>query len=108
VRPGRPSASSPELRAAAGASQANDRPQRDSCATAEGEFYTPNVYIGVALSAVLIGRLIYRFVVLAPEMQSASQGAFGNPYGSFQRSPLTRRYCAVLHARQDRLPRKVR
>jgi len=58
-------------------------------ATPEGEFYTPNVYLGVTLSALLIGRLIYRFVIITPTMQDATRAAPGNPYDSFQRSPLT-------------------
>ena len=32
--------------------------------TAEGHFYTPNTHIGVALSILFIGRLLYRFWVL--------------------------------------------
>lgn len=34
-------------------------------ATAEGRFYTPNPYIGVGVSFLLIGRLAYRFIVLS-------------------------------------------
>jgi len=32
--------------------------------TAEGHFYTPSAHIGVALSLLFIGRLVYRFMVL--------------------------------------------
>jgi hypothetical protein len=32
--------------------------------TDEGHFYTPSTHIGVALSLLLVGRLIYRFMVL--------------------------------------------
>jgi hypothetical protein len=53
-----------------------------------GIFYTPNAYIGAALSALLLGRLVYRFVVLYPTMQVA-HSAGGNPLDSFERSPLT-------------------
>ena len=31
--------------------------------TAEGHFYTPSAHIGVALSLLFIGRLVYRFMV---------------------------------------------
>jgi drug/metabolite transporter (DMT)-like permease len=32
--------------------------------TDEGHFYTPNTHIGIALSVLLVGRLLYRFWVL--------------------------------------------
>jgi hypothetical protein len=32
--------------------------------TAEGHFYTPNTSIGVALSLLLVGRMLYRFWIL--------------------------------------------
>lgn len=56
--------------------------------TPEGRFYTPHSGIGLALSALLIGRLAYRFVVIFPELQAA-HGAGADPFSSFQRSPLT-------------------
>jgi hypothetical protein len=31
---------------------------------AEGHFYTPNTHIGVALSLLFVGRMLYRFWVL--------------------------------------------
>lgn len=56
--------------------------------TSEGSFYTPHSGIGLALSALLIGRLLYRFVVIFPQLQAA-HGAGADPFSSFQRSPLT-------------------
>ena len=53
-----------------------------------GIFYTPNGYIGAVLSALLLGRLAYRFQVLYPAMQAA-QADDANPFAAFQRSPLT-------------------
>jgi hypothetical protein len=50
--------------------------------TAEGHFYTPNTSIGVALSALFIGRMLYRLWVF----HDASAVAHGPP--PFQ-SPLT-------------------
>ena len=47
--------------------------------------YYPNPWIGLALTALFIGRLLYRFMVLWPEMSQASAGGFGQ----WQRSPLT-------------------
>ncbi len=53
-------------------------------ATADGLFYTPNPYLGVALSLLLIVRLAWRFLQLH---------AIGTPIGvpplDFGRSPLT-------------------
>jgi hypothetical protein len=53
----------------------------------EGNFYTPNAYIGGALSAILVARLIYRFFIVFPAMQTAAANT--NPYAGFQQSPLT-------------------
>lgn len=52
--------------------------------TAEGFFYTPNAYLGVGLSMLLVGRILYRM----EQMYLVSGGApASNP--SFARSPLT-------------------
>lgn len=32
--------------------------------TAEGRFYTPNPYMGIGLSMLMVGRLAYRYIVL--------------------------------------------
>ncbi len=56
--------------------------------TPRGVFYTPNGYVGIALSALLLGRLVYRFVVLYPSLQAAHADG-GDPFGAFQKSPLT-------------------
>jgi len=52
--------------------------------TAEGFFYTPNAYIGVGLSLLLVGRILYR-------MEQLYVGTGGAPGSdpSFARSPLT-------------------
>lgn len=52
--------------------------------TGSGDFYTPNTIIGVTLSLLLIGRFVYRFIVVYNAMHS------GMPEGpqAFQ-SPLT-------------------
>jgi len=47
--------------------------------------YFPNPWIGMALTALFLGRLLYRLMVLYPQI---SQGA-ASGYASFQRSPLT-------------------
>jgi hypothetical protein len=42
-------------------------------ATPAGMFYTPNAALGVGISALFIGRIAYRFLVLyaAPSLQAA-------------------------------------
>ena len=58
--------------------------------TPQGELYIPNGYVGAALTAIFVGRLLYRFVVLAPALTQGAEGAAGGgPFGNFQRSPLT-------------------
>lgn len=60
-----------------------------------GRFYTPNGYIGMAVVALLIGRLIYRFAVVYPLLHSALHAAAHNPqtqitpFDAYQRNPLT-------------------
>lgn len=53
--------------------------------TAEGYFYTPNAHIGIALSLLFIGRILYRIVQISalsgPQVQFSGQ--------DFSRSPLT-------------------
>jgi hypothetical protein len=41
--------------------------------TPEGRFYTPNPYIGGALTILLAGRLVYRLIVLSNISQNAAQ-----------------------------------
>jgi hypothetical protein len=56
--------------------------------TPEGQFYRPNTYIGVGLSALLIGRLIYRLMVFYDMAQIAGTPA-GPASASLVQSPLT-------------------
>lgn len=49
-----------------------------------GLFYTPNAYLGTALSLLLIGRLAYRVVEVY-----AGRGSFLGDSGAFALSPLT-------------------
>jgi hypothetical protein len=48
--------------------------------------YFPNVWIGLALTTLLVGRLLYRFMVAWPGMPNV---AAGGAYASLQHSPLT-------------------
>jgi hypothetical protein len=51
----------------------------------EGFFYTPNAYIGVGLSLLLVGRILYRMAQVYGGTAAAAAGS--NP--DFARSPLT-------------------
>jgi hypothetical protein len=57
-------------------------------ATAQGNFYTPHTYIGLFVSALLLGRLAYRFLTIYPSMHAAATSN-QNPFEAYQRSPLT-------------------
>ena len=63
--------------------------------TPEGRFYTPHTYIGVAVTALFLGRLVYRLVSL-PYGASATVGADPNFAVAYQRNPLTLGIFAVL------------
>lgn len=63
--------------------------------TPQGRFYTPHGGIGLLLSALLLGRLAYRLVVVWPLMHGAHV-AGEDPMASFQRSPLTLAIFALL------------
>jgi len=54
--------------------------------------YFSNPWIGMALTALFLGRLLYRLMVLYPEM---TQGASGG-YAAYQRSPLTMMILGLL------------
>ena len=64
-------------------------------ATPEGRFYTPHTYLGLAVTLLFLGRLVYRLLYLA----NGAQGAFGpdpNAAVAYQRSPLTLGIFALL------------
>lgn len=62
-------------------------------------WYTPHGYIGIAISLVLLGRLIYRFLVIYPALHaSAGPGRGAFPLAGYQRSPLTLALLAAVIA----------
>ena len=63
--------------------------------TAAGRFYTPDPWFGVALSALMLGRLAYRFIVVRA---GAATVAAADPTGlsMLHRSPLTLAIAALL------------
>ena len=56
--------------------------------TPAGRFYTPHTYIGLFVTALFLGRLIYRLAGIRLAAQVAAQPS-GNPLAEYQRSPLT-------------------
>ncbi len=54
-------------------------------ATPQGYFYTPHLYIGLAVTALFIGRVLYRMVLLYDAANRADPGMNQNPASS----PLT-------------------
>ncbi|MGC1457785.1 MAG: hypothetical protein WA825_05875 [Steroidobacteraceae bacterium] len=55
-------------------------------ATPEGYFYTPHLYIGIAVTALFIGRILYRFAVL---YSVAGNMGTGQPPPAPDSNPLT-------------------
>jgi len=53
--------------------------------TADGFFYTPNAYIGVGLSLLLVGRILYRMT----QVYGGTAAATAASHPDFARSPLT-------------------
>jgi len=66
-------------------------------------YYIPHTYTGMVVSALFLGRLIYRFVVLSPtyfslasmEASSASPADFGG-FSSISHNPMTRGIFYIL------------
>jgi hypothetical protein len=57
--------------------------------TPEGSFYTPHTYIGVAVAALFLGRLLYRLMYL-PYIAHATAGAANQQFAAaYQQGPLT-------------------
>ena len=63
--------------------------------TPEGRFYTPHTYIGLAVTLLFLGRLLYRFLYLS----NGASGMFAadpSLAAAYQRSPLTLGVFAML------------
>lgn len=63
--------------------------------TPQGRFYTPHTYIGLAVTLLFVGRLVYRFLYLANGANGALTGD-APAAAAYQRSPLTVGMFAVL------------
>lgn len=57
----------------------------------KGDCYVPNPWIGAVLTALLLGRLVWRFMVLAPQTTTPAAAAPSgmDPSMGYQASPLT-------------------
>jgi hypothetical protein len=64
-------------------------------ATSAGRFYTPHTYIGLFISALFIGRILFRYLTLYGNPQAMAQ-ARPNPFDQYHRSPLTVAIFGVL------------
>jgi hypothetical protein len=64
-------------------------------ATPEGRFYTPHTYIGAFVSALFLGRVLYRYIVLYSTTHAIAQ-TDTNPFAAYQKSPLTLAIFGVL------------
>ncbi|HEY6451321.1 MAG TPA: hypothetical protein VIX87_01840 [Steroidobacteraceae bacterium] len=61
--------------------------------TEQGRFYTPHTYIGLLITALFLGRVLYRIVFMQQYGSGHLYGPAGapgsGPFGAAQRSPLT-------------------
>jgi len=64
-------------------------------ATPQGQFYTPHTYIGALVSALFLGRIAYRFIILY-STSHALAAADQNPFAAYQKSPLTLAIFGIL------------
>jgi cytochrome b561 len=65
--------------------------------TPQGRFYTPHPYIGLSVSALLIGRMLYRLFSVYAAAQTLPQPGVGtSPFAGMNRSPLTMALFGVL------------
>jgi len=66
--------------------------------TREGRFYTPHTYMGVLVTALFFGRLLYRFLYLSSSGTHPLPGVHQLLVGSYRRNPLTLGIFAALVA----------
>lgn len=65
--------------------------------TPEGHFYTPHTYIGLLVTGLFLGRLVYRYIVLFATGPAVSmQGPPANPLAAYQNNPWTAAIFGVL------------
>ena len=53
-------------------------------------YYVPNTYIGMGVSLLFIGRIVYRIVTMYPQMEQRAAGGLAvSPWADLQSNPLT-------------------
>lgn len=63
--------------------------------TAQGRYYTPHTYIGLLVSALFVGRLLFRTLAVYPSMQAAGYSN-QDALATYHKSPLTLAILGVL------------
>lgn len=63
--------------------------------TPQGSFYTPHTYIGVFVSALFLGRIAWRYLVIYSNAHAMAQPD-ADPFAAYQRSPMTLAIFGVL------------
>jgi hypothetical protein len=66
--------------------------------TPEGHFYTPHTYIGLAVTALFLGRIVYRYSAVLASPQAQPGPPNPNPFAAYQNSPWTAGIFGVLVA----------
>ena len=66
--------------------------------TPEGHFYTPHTYIGLLVTALFLGRLVYRYFSVVTAAPPVSADPNANPLAVYQNSPWTAAIFGVLVA----------
>jgi hypothetical protein len=61
----------------------------------QGQFYTPHTYIGLFVTALFLGRIVFRFMTINLNTPSFAQ-RYQNPFDGYQKSPLTLAIFGVL------------
>jgi hypothetical protein len=63
--------------------------------TPQGSYYTPHTYIGLFVTALFLGRVLFRFLTMH-SYPNALAPASQNPFDGYQKSPLTIAIFGVL------------
>jgi hypothetical protein len=66
-------------------------------ATPQGHFYIPHTYMGLLVTALFLGRLMFRLIAVYPEAQAAAPVS-QNPLAGVANSPLTSAILGLLVA----------
>jgi hypothetical protein len=57
--------------------------------TPEGSYYTPHTYIGLFVTALFVGRVLFRLLTLQHFNPGVLAPSDQNPFDAYQKSPLT-------------------